>query len=194
MQIILTNSHLKLRNLLLFVSISFDRLCLFFFLFITVQNPKIYMKLFTWNSMPVIEFFYQQVYLIRQEDLGELSVETKATSVDGQEFPRKDFSTLNAALVRLVWFYLNIIVCTNHYINELAKTFHTFIMIIVVEYELNSFTPLFCACITFHCRYIWLIFYYNITVYIENCSKTVVIYCNYIFYIKPQRHCYPTMF
>lgn len=52
-------------------------------------------------------------------------------------------------------------------------------MIIAVEYELNSFIPLFCARITFHCRYLWLIFHYNITVYNENCSKTVAIYCNY---------------
>lgn len=52
--------------------------------------------------MPVIEFFYRQVYLYRQEDLGELSVKTKAMSVDGQEFPKKDLSTLNAALVSLL--------------------------------------------------------------------------------------------
>lgn len=126
--------------------------------------------------MPVIEFFYRQAYLYRQEDLGELYVKTKAMSVDGQEFHKKDLSTLNAALVSLVWFYLSIIVCTNHYI---TKTFHTFLMIIEVEYELNSFIPLFCARITFHCRYLWLIFHYNITVQIENCSKTVAIYCNY---------------
>lgn len=81
--------------------------------------------------MPVIEFFYRQVYLYRQEDLGELSVKTKAMSVDGQEFPKKDLSTLNAALVSLLWFYLSIIVCTNHYI---TKPFHTFLMIIAVEY------------------------------------------------------------
>lgn len=52
--------------------------------------------------MPVIEFFYRQAYLYRQEDLGELYVKTKAMSVDGQEFPKKDLSTLNAALVSLV--------------------------------------------------------------------------------------------
>lgn len=41
-----------------------------------------------------------RVFLYRQEDLGELSVKTKAMSVDGQEFHKKDLSTLNAALQR----------------------------------------------------------------------------------------------
>lgn len=159
LQIIRTDSYLKLRNLLLFVSISFFLSFCFVFHFCT-KSKVLNMKLYIWNSKPVIEFLYQQVYLYRQEDLGELSVKTKAMSVDGQEFHKKDLSTLNAALVSLVWFYLSIIVCTNHYIN---KTY-TFLMIIAVEYELNSFIPLFCARITFHCRYLWLIFHYNITV------------------------------
>lgn len=158
LQIIRTDSHLKLRNLLLFVSISFFLSFCFVFHFCT-KSKVLNMKLYTWNSKPVIIILYQQVYLYRQEDLGELSVKTKAMSVDGQEFHKKDLSTLNAALVSLVWFYLSIIVCTNHYMN---KTY-TFLMIIAVEYELNSFIPLFCARITFYCRYLWLIFHYNIT-------------------------------
>lgn len=48
LQIIRTDSHLKLRNLLLFVSISFDRLFVSFFIF--VQNPKFWI----WNYIPEI--------------------------------------------------------------------------------------------------------------------------------------------
>lgn len=44
---------------------------------------------------------------------------------------------------------------------------------IAVEWYVN-WSPLLLF-LTFHCRYLWLISFYNIIVYIENCSKTVTI-------------------